>query len=184
MGGSGSEPHRYAPCQRDVLTGKAKWGANGLDNDCSRPRSDRMTVPGRPEPPHRYRPARHLRRERCPKNYICQTELEIFHRPLPSRQEIIKRALNEPRRAPKRANPGMCWQSIFHGDVVVADNVDAVWAANSYDSNGRLDVYGTPMRLISDTRLRRLRIRAIWHLVITCGPTGIYPLMIEAFRAS
>ena len=133
MGGSGSDPHRCAPCQHDVVKGKAKWGANGLDNDCSRPHSDRMTVPGRPEPAHRHRPARHLRRERCPKNYICQTELEIFRLPLPSRQEIIKRALNEPRRAPKRAKPGMSWQSIFHRDVVVADDVDAVWPANSYE---------------------------------------------------
>lgn len=176
MGGSGSDPHRCAPCQHDVVKGKAKWGANGLDNDCSRPHSDRMTVPGRPEPAHRHRPARHLRRERCPKNYICQTELEIFRLPLPSRQEIIKRALNEPRRAPKRAKPGMSWQSIFHRDVVVADDVDAVWPANSYDLNGRLDVYGTPMRLIRDMRQRRLLIRAIWHLVITSGRTAIYPL--------
>lgn len=111
-------------------------------------------------------------------NCMCQAELEIFHLPLCSRQEIIKRALNEPRRAPKRANPGMSWQSIFHRDVVAADKIDAVWAANSYDSNGRLDAYGTPMCLTYDTRLRRLLIRAIWHLAITCRPTAIYPVAI------
>jgi hypothetical protein len=42
-------------------------------------------------------------------------------------------------------------------------------------ADGRLDIYGTPTCLIYDTRLRRLLIRAIWHLVITCGPLRFIP---------
>lgn len=108
-------------------------------------------------------------------NHLCQLELEIFHLPLRSRQEIIKRALNEPRMAPERPhNTDFSWQSEFHSSTVAAGNVDAVWAANSYDARGRLDVYGKPVNLIRDMRLRRLLIRALWHLVTVCGPAVLY----------
>jgi Glycosyl transferase family 2 len=105
---------------------------------------------------------------------LCQLELEIFHLPLRSRQEVIERALNERRRAPKRPHTDISWQSKFHSDTVAAGNVDAVWAANSYDAQGRLDVYGKPMNLIRDMRLRRLLIRALRHFATVGGPAFLY----------
>ena len=69
---------------------------------------------------------------------------EIFHLPMRSPYEIEKRGLNyEPRRAKTRTDPGENWQSAFHREIVLAGKLDAEWAANSADRNGRLDVYGT-----------------------------------------
>jgi hypothetical protein len=99
------------------------------------------------------------------------TEFEIFHLPLRCRDEIIKRGINyEPRRASLRADPGESWQSAFHAEIVNADRVDAVWGANSADSEGRLDVYGKPMTLIPDTRLCHALARA-WLYMAVRWPT-------------
>jgi len=97
----------------------------------------------------------------------CQRIFEIFHLPIRSRCEIEKRGLNyEPRRAKIRADPGASWQSVFHREIVLAGKADTVWAANSADRNGRLDVYGTPQELTRDERLRHLLILAATHLLI------------------
>jgi hypothetical protein len=98
-------------------------------------------------------------------------KFEIFHLPLRCRDEIIKRGINyEPRRALLRTNPEESWQSAFHAEVVNADRVNAVWAANSADSEGRLDVYGKPMTLIPDTRLCHALARA-WLYMAVRWPT-------------
>ena len=95
---------------------------------------------------------------------------EIFHLPLRSRTEIEKRGLNyEPRRMAARHDPGESWQSAFHRDVVLAGDVDATWAANSADKAGRADVFGTPSRLLRDTRLRKLLASAAAHLLFKYG---------------
>jgi hypothetical protein len=97
---------------------------------------------------------------------FCDRTFEIFHLPIRSRGEIEKRGLNyEPRRAEGRAKPTDSWQSRFHRDVIFADKVDAVWAANSADRNGRLDVYGKPLELTRDRRLRGLLMLAAAHLL-------------------
>jgi glycosyl transferase family 2 len=91
---------------------------------------------------------------------------EIFHLPIRSRGEIEKRGLNyEPRRAEGRAGPSENWQSVYHHEIVLAGKVDAEWAANSADRNGRLDVYGKPQTLTRDNRLRHLLILASAHLL-------------------
>jgi hypothetical protein len=98
---------------------------------------------------------------------FCEKIFEIFHLPIRSRCEIEKRGLNyEPRRAKIRADPGESWQSAFHRAIVLAGKADAVWAANSADRNGRLDVYGTPQELTRDERLRRLLVLAATHLLV------------------
>jgi len=100
-----------------------------------------------------------------------QNEFEIFHLPLRCREEIIKRGINyEPRRALVRANPEQSWQSAFHAEVVNTGRVDAVWAANSADREGRLDVYGNPVVLIPDLRLCRALARA-WLYMAVRWPT-------------
>jgi hypothetical protein len=97
---------------------------------------------------------------------FCHKIFEIFHLPIRSRYEIEKRGLNhEPRRARIRADPGEGWQSAFHREIVLAGKADAVWAANSADRNGRLNVYGTPQELTRDERLRHLLILAATHVL-------------------
>jgi hypothetical protein len=98
--------------------------------------------------------------------------LEIFHLPLRSRDEIVKRGMDyEPRRAPVRSCPKDSWQSAFHAKAVSERKVEAVWAANSYDTNGQLDVYGVRAALTPDSRLRFLLLRAAWHLYSRVGLT-------------
>lgn len=92
-------------------------------------------------------------------------EREIFHLPFRYKCEIVKRGINyEPRRAPLRPGPEASWQSRFHLDVVLADRVDEVWAANSADRRGFLDGYGTPIGLVRDPRLQYVLLRSWWYL--------------------
>ncbi len=79
---------------------------------------------------------------------------EIFHLPLRSRSELLKRALDyEPRRAPMRADRAQSWQSRFFRDEVLADRVDDVWRTNSVGGEAYLDCRGTRIQLIRDRRL-------------------------------
>jgi hypothetical protein len=97
---------------------------------------------------------------------FCDKIFEIFHLPIRSRSEIEKRGLNyEPRRAKIRTDSGESWQSSFHREIVLAGKTDAVWAANSVDRNGCLDVYGTPQELTRDERLRHLLMLAATHVL-------------------
>ncbi len=90
---------------------------------------------------------------------------DMFHLPLRYRSEITKRALNyEPRRARLRANEIENWQSAFHRRIVLDNKVDAVWAANSVDGNGELNLYGRSIALTRDRRLRDTLLRAAWYL--------------------
>jgi hypothetical protein len=101
---------------------------------------------------------------------LCGRSIEIFHLPLRSREEIIKRGVNyEPRRAPMRVHPSIGWQSAFHRSVVLAEKVDEVWASGSFDENGRLNVHGTSLDLIPDRRLQRTLISAAWYLFTRYG---------------
>ena len=91
----------------------------------------------------------------CGPTSLSDREFEIFHIPLRSRSELEKRALNyEPRRAGIRRSPSESWQSAFHREVVLTGRIDEVWAANSAGSDGHLNVYGEPLRLIHDDRFR------------------------------
>lgn len=83
---------------------------------------------------------------------------EIFHLPLRSRSELAKRASLEPRRVGTRDHPLDSWQSTFHADMVREGRTDEVWAANSVDRQGYLDVYGRRRPTIRDRRLSR----ALW----------------------
>jgi len=92
---------------------------------------------------------------------------EILHLPLRAQSEITKRGLNyEARRRRVREDAGVSWQSLFHESVVRADRTAQVWAANSADRKGRLDVYGRPEPLIPDNRLRQALLAAALHLAI------------------
>ena len=89
---------------------------------------------------------------------------EIFHLPLRSKYELVKRAVNyEPRRDPARKQ-SESWQSRFHREVVESGRTDAVWAANSADRTGCLDVYGRRVQLVRDNRLRHVLLLAALYV--------------------
>ena len=80
--------------------------------------------------------------------------VDVLHVPLRWKSELSKRAFNyEPRRARQRTHPGDSWQSLFHLRVVEEQRDDEVWAANSVDASGHLDVYGRPVPLVPDDRV-------------------------------
>lgn len=82
--------------------------------------------------------------------------VDLLHVPLRWRSELTKRALNyEPRRARGRRHAGESWQSLFHLRVVEQQRDSDVWAANSADASGHLDVYGRRVALVPDDRVRR-----------------------------
>jgi hypothetical protein len=101
---------------------------------------------------------------------LAGAPFEIFHVPLRYRSEIIKRGANyEPRIAAVRPDPEVAWQSRFHGEVVLANRVDAVWAANSADRRGYLDCNGARIGLVRDDRLRILLWRSWAYLAWRYG---------------
>jgi hypothetical protein len=82
--------------------------------------------------------------------------VDVLHVPLRWKSELTKRAFNsEPRRARQRAHAGDSWQSLFHLRVVEEQRDDEVWAANSADASGHLDVYGRRVALVPDDRVHR-----------------------------
>ena len=82
--------------------------------------------------------------------------VDVLHVPLRWKSELTKRAFNyEPRRARQRTHAGDSWQSLFHLRVVEDERDEEVWAANSADASGHLDVYGRPVELVSDDRVHR-----------------------------
>jgi hypothetical protein len=109
--------------------------------------------------------------------------LVIFHLPLRYRSEILKRGLNyEPRQASYRTGPDENWQSAFHERVVIGGRVDEVWAANSAGPGGTLNVYGEPVPLVPDNRLRILLARA-WTFLTIRWP-GIHLSAMPTMSAS
>jgi glycosyltransferase involved in cell wall biosynthesis len=94
---------------------------------------------------------------------IDAKEFEIFHLPLRAKSKLIERAEWELRRAPARKTPEESWQSAFHHSSKVQGRIDEVWAANSVDNRGFMNVYGRPIGAKPDFRLRRLLLRALAH---------------------
>ncbi len=95
-------------------------------------------------------------------------EYEIFHLPFRARGELVKRGLNyEPRRAPRRQGAAESWQSAFHRRIALEGKVDEVWAANSVDCRGCLDVYGRQIATLPDSRFRDLMLAAGGYLLRT-----------------
>jgi hypothetical protein len=102
---------------------------------------------------------------------VLASDLEAFHLPLRSINEIDRRA----RRADRfldAAAPGVSWQSRHFRDTMAAGRRDDVWKANSAGDDGCLDLGGSRIVLIPDTRLRTLLARAwlyYWALRIWRG---------------
>lgn len=89
---------------------------------------------------------------------------EILHAPLRYKSELTKRAINyEPRLDPARPEIES-WQATFHRQALAAGRLDEVWAANSTDRDGAIDVYGERRALPRDTRLRTVLLKASWFM--------------------
>lgn len=87
--------------------------------------------------------------------------VDVLHVPLRWKSELSKRAFNyEPRRARQRTHPGDSWQSLFHLRAVEERRDEEVWAANSVDASGHLDVYGRRVPLVPDTRVHEAVLHA------------------------
>ena len=88
--------------------------------------------------------------------------VDVLHVPLRWKSELTKRAFNyEPRRARQRTHEGDSWQSLFHLRAVAEHRDADVWAANSVDRTGRLDVYGRQVPLVADDRVHRAVLGAV-----------------------
>lgn len=104
-----------------------------------------------------------------PERHFWHT-FEIFHVPIRSRDEIAKRGLNyEPRWALTRTDPDDSWQSAHYRNIILSGGLDVEWAANSFDRNGCLDVYGRPMQLMRDARLQYILASAVTYFVACYG---------------
>ena len=92
------------------------------------------------------------------------SDYEIFHLPFRYRSEISKRALNYETRN-MRASSNESWQGLFHRRKVLEGQTDALWAANSADKRGFLNVNGKQIALTRDYRLRRCLASAAMYLL-------------------
>ena len=95
---------------------------------------------------------------------VLAGRFEILHAPLRWKSELTKRALNYEPRLDQDRPATNAWQSRFHREALDAGRLDEVWAANSTDRDGSLDVYGDRRRLARDNRFRNLLIKAAWFM--------------------
>lgn len=87
--------------------------------------------------------------------------IACLHLPLRAASELEKRVVDyKDRHAPFRLSPGTGWRLDYWADRLATDKLMAEWAANSYDANGMLDVYGQARPTIVDRRLMRHLARA------------------------
>ncbi|MGZ7031527.1 MAG: glycosyltransferase family 2 protein [Thermoanaerobaculia bacterium] len=80
--------------------------------------------------------------------------IECLHAPLRARWVFEDRAGHGRRNDMLEANPELGWQSRRWRRIAEESDVDREWAANSYDDDDTLDVYGTRKRVVVDLRLR------------------------------
>lgn len=97
---------------------------------------------------------------------ILARDLEIFHLPLRSADEVASRALRAERQL-AAAKPGESWQSRFFKAAAAEDRLADVWKANSASLDGFLDLPTSRMMLIPDDRLGRLLRRAYRYMVLS-----------------
>ena len=79
-----------------------------------------------------------------------------LHLPLRAASELEKRVVDyKDRHAPFRLSQAQGWRLDYWADRLATDKLMAEWAANSYDADGMLDVYGQQRPTIVDRRLVR-----------------------------
>lgn len=84
-----------------------------------------------------------------------------LHLPLRAASELEKRVNDyRGRHKPFRLTPSAGWRLEYWAEMLASGNIGREWAANSYDSDGMLDVFGVRRPTISDTSLVRHLTRA------------------------
>ena len=77
-----------------------------------------------------------------------------LHLPLRAKSDFVTRGLDhEPRRQPYRRSSDDSWQSTHFREVVLADETEAEWRANSYGAFGMVDVFASTRSTLVDLRL-------------------------------
>jgi glycosyltransferase involved in cell wall biosynthesis len=95
---------------------------------------------------------------------VAASEIEIFHLPLRSKQELTKRATDgEARLAPLRTSPLESWQSLYFRERFRGQELESEWRANSH-RHGQIEVAGQKIDLIKDNDLRHCVARALLAL--------------------
>jgi glycosyltransferase involved in cell wall biosynthesis len=86
--------------------------------------------------------------------------LPCLHLPLRAASELEKRVVDyRDRHAPFRID-GAGWRLDYWAELLGSGRIEAEWAANSYDEEGMIDVYGQKRSTIIDRRLVRHLQRA------------------------
>lgn len=106
--------------------------------------------------------------------------IACLHLPLRAASELEKRVVDyKDRHAPFRLTRSSAWRLNYWADRIESGKLMTEWAANSYDAEGMLDVYGKARPTIVDTRLVRHLVRAerFRKAVAMAGaPTWVLPL--------
>ena len=114
------------------------------------------------------------------RNFAC------LHLPLRAASELEKRVVDyRHRHKPFRLHPAAGWRLDYWAEMLQGGTIDREWAANSYDADGMLDVFGARRPTIRDERLVRHLGRAQAFLrTLDRAPTVVpmWPLRF-AFKA-
>jgi len=95
------------------------------------------------------------------------TRYEIFHLPLRSQSELLKRVLDhQPRREALRRAPSKSWQSRVHYEGVLAVRTEEIWQANSADRYGFLNCNGERIALHRDRRLQQIIAKGLFYFAL------------------
>ena len=87
--------------------------------------------------------------------------IACLHLPLRAASELDKRVVDyKDRHAPFRLTQAAGWRLNYWADRISSGDLMAEWAANSYDADGMLDVYGKARPTVIDARLVRHLTRA------------------------
>ncbi|HWA48223.1 MAG TPA: glycosyltransferase family 2 protein [Dongiaceae bacterium] len=87
--------------------------------------------------------------------------IACLHLPLRAASELEKRVVDyKDRHAPFRISQHTGWRLDYWAERLATDKLMLEWAANSYDADGMLDVYGQKRPTIVDRRLVRHLARA------------------------
>jgi hypothetical protein len=89
------------------------------------------------------------------RNFAC------LHLPLRAASELEKRVTDyRDRHKPFRLKPSAGWRLEYWAEMLASGSIDREWAANSYDEDGMLDVFGEQRPTVEDLRLVRHLTRA------------------------
>lgn len=111
------------------------------------------------------------------RNFAC------LHLPLRAASELEKRVVDyRGRHKPFRLSPGAGWRLDYWAEMLASGNIGREWAANSYDADGMLDVFGVRRPTVRDVSLVRHLARAQKFLnVLGLSAAPLWPDVLRPF---